>query len=311
MTTSAAPPSRVGRGRLRVTLTVAATLALAVAALAGSASRALRSPEPTANGQTPRRIISLIPAVTEMLFAIGAGPNVIAVSTYDRFPAQAAALPRVGALVDPDVEQILALRPDLVIVYGSQDDLAVRLGRADIPLFFYQHAGLADISETMRAIGRRVGRVAEANAAGAAFDRGLDDIRARVAGRPRPRTAVLFNREAGSLRGMLASGGTGFLHDILLTAGGDDAFDDIQRQSVQISVETLLARGPDAIVEIRYEAGWDPTLLEREYGIWRTLSAVPAVRNNRVHIFADDRFVIPGPRVVDAARLLADALHPQ
>lgn len=307
MTTVATRTFFAGRGRRWL----AALVALALVALAGSASLALRTPEPTITDQTPRRIISLIPAVTEMLFAIGAGPNVVAVSTFDRFPAEAAALPRVGALVDPDVEQILALRPDLVVVYSTQDDLAVRLGRAHIPLFHYQHAGLADIPETMRAIGQRVGRAAEADAAADTLDRGLAEIRERVAGRPRPRTAVLFNREIGSLRGMLASGGVGFLHDILVTAGGDDAFGDILRQSVQISAETLLARAPDAIVEIRFEAGWNPALLEQEYGVWRTLSAVPAVRDGRVHIFADDRFVIPGPRVIDAARLLARTLHPE
>jgi iron complex transport system substrate-binding protein len=290
---------------------LAAFAVLTVVVVAIPASLARRNVEPQATAQSPQRIISLIPAVTEMLFAMGAGPNVIAVSTYDRFPAEVAALPKVGALVDPDVEQILSLRPDLVIVYGTQDDLAVRLNRASIPLYAYQHAGLADISETMRAVGRRVGRAAQAEEAADAFDRGLEAIRERVANLPRPRTAVLFNREAGSLRGMLASGGVGFLHDILVTAGGDDVFGDIPRQSVQISAETLLTLAPDVIVEIRFESGWNPNLLERELGVWRTLSAVPAVRDNRVHIIADDRFVIPGPRVVAAAERLAQVLHPR
>ena len=86
------------------------------------------------SAQTPKRIISLVPNVTEILFAIGAGPQVVAVSTYDIEPAEVRALPTVGALVDPDTERIIALRPDLVITYGSQVDLHTQLKRVSIPL---------------------------------------------------------------------------------------------------------------------------------------------------------------------------------
>ena len=74
-------------------------------------------------GATARRIVSVVPAVTEMLFAIGAGPQVVAVSSYDNWPPEVKPLTRVGALLDPDVERILQLRPDLVVVYGKQSEL--------------------------------------------------------------------------------------------------------------------------------------------------------------------------------------------
>ena len=85
----------------------------------------------------PTRIISLVPAVSEMLFAVGAGPQVVAVSSFDDYPPEVLKLPRVGALLDPDLERILSLRPDLVIVYESQVDLRRQLGRASIPMFVY------------------------------------------------------------------------------------------------------------------------------------------------------------------------------
>src|SRR5262245_32966878 len=83
----------------------------------------------------PRRIISLVPNVTEILFAIGAGPQVVAVSNYDVEPPEVRTLPTVGALVDPDTEKIISLRPDLVITYGSKADLQAQLKRASIPFF--------------------------------------------------------------------------------------------------------------------------------------------------------------------------------
>ena len=113
--------------------------------------------------QAPKRIISLVPAVTEMLFAIGAGNEVVGVSSYDRFPPEVATRPKVGALIDPDFERILSLKPDLVVVYGSQAELIARLGRAQLPLFNYRHAGLGDVTSTIRELGTRIGRGAEAD----------------------------------------------------------------------------------------------------------------------------------------------------
>jgi cobalamin transport system substrate-binding protein len=260
--------------------------------------------------QRPRRIISVIPAVTEMLFAIGAGDQVVGVSSYDNYPPDVASRERVGALLDPNVERILALKPDLVIVYGTQQELIARLDRAGVPLFNYQHAGLADITVTIRKLGERVGRTQEAERVASGIERDIADIRARVAGRPRPRTALIFGREAGSLRSIYASAGVGFMHDMLETAGGTDAFADVKSQSLQLSAETLLARAPEVIVEVSSSAGWTPEKIERERRVWGGLPSLPAVRTGRIYILADDRLSIPGPRVADAIRLLARALHP-
>ena len=245
-----------------------------------------------------------------MLFAIGAGPQVIGVSSYDIYPAEVATRPKVGALVDPDFERILTLKPDLVVVYGTQADLITRLGRVNIPMFNYQHAGLADITSTIRALGARVGRTDEANRAAAAIERDLEAIRSRVAGRPRPKTVLLFGREPGSLRSLYASGGYGFMHDMLETAGGADIFADMKKQSVQTSAEMLLARSPEVIIEVHPAGEWTPARIARERAVWKGLPSLPAVKSDRIYILADDRLNTPGPRVAAAVRLLADILHP-
>lgn len=259
----------------------------------------------------PHRIISLIPAVTEMLFAMNAGDRVVGVSSFDRYPPEVAKRERVGALLDPDVERILTLKPDLVVVYGTQKELITRLDRAGVARFDYQHAGLADITVTIRRLGQRIGRADEADRLAAGIERDIGAIRTQVAGRPRPKTALLFDREPGSLRGMYASAGIGFMHDMLEVAGGADAFGDLQRQSLQLSSETLLARAPEVIIELQRTEGWPPDRIARELAVWKALSAVPAVRTGRVHIIADDRLSIPGPRVAEGARILARVLHPE
>jgi iron complex transport system substrate-binding protein len=289
------------RGLARA-IVVAAALA---AAVAGSACAQVEAPPSHAT-----RIVSLVPAVTEMLFAIGAGDRVVGVSSYDHFPPEVESRARVGALVDPDFERILSLRPDLVIVYGTQMELVGRLRQAGIPMYRYEHAGLADITQTISAVGELAGRPEAAASLIGRIESDLDAIRRRVAGRGRPKTALIFGRELGTLRGIFASGGVGFLHDMLELAGGEDVFGDVRRQNLQATAETLLARAPEVIIEIHPGPRWPPERIEREQRAWLGLPSLPAVRSNRVYILVDDRFSIPGPRVAEAVQLLADVLHP-
>ena len=258
----------------------------------------------------PTRIVSVIPAVTEMLFAVGAGPQVVGVGSYDHFPAAVEKLPRVGALLDPDFEKILSLRPDLVIAYSTQTDFIARLEKASIPVFRYEHAGLADIVTTIRQLGDRVGRTKDAEALASSMERDLDAIRLRVAPLPKVRTLLVFGREPGSLRGIYASGGVGFLHDLLVLAGGTDAFDDVKKQSVVISSEQVIARAPQAIIEL-YNQDTTDARIATERALWKQLPSVPAVRNSRIYLLRGDFLTSPGPRIVLAARAMADALHPR
>jgi cobalamin transport system substrate-binding protein len=259
----------------------------------------------------PRRIVSLIPATTEMLFAMGVSDRVAGVGAYDRFPPEVDRYPRVGGLLDPNVERILTLKPDLVIVYETQTDLIERLGRAAIPMFRYQHRGLPDILDTIRALGTRVGAGTSAESLAQRIEKTLADVRARVSGRPRPSTLLIFGREPGSLRRIDASGGYGFLHDLLEVAGGADVLADFKRQSVQVSTEMLLARAPQVIIELQYGDSPRRDELDAAVGVWDALPSVPAVRNKRVHILVGDEFVVPGPRIVLAAERLARIIHPE
>lgn len=258
----------------------------------------------------PQRIVSLVPNVTEMIFAVGAGPQVVAVSSFDEEPPAVRSLPRVGALLDPDTERIIAIRPDLVVVYGSQSDLQAQLARAKIPYFNYRHGGLDNILATMREIGARTGHGAEADTAVTAIEGRLAAVRARVAGARRPRTLLVFGREKGTLRNIYASGGEGFLHDMLLAAGGDDMFADITRESVQATTETILARAPDVILELRSTDIPDGVAIQEEIASWGALASVPAVKNHRVIILTGKSLTVPGPRVADSVERMARALHP-
>jgi iron complex transport system substrate-binding protein len=262
------------------------------------------------HAQQPRRIVSLVPALTEMLFAIGAGPQVVAVSSYDEFPPQVKSLPRVGALLDPDTERILSLTPDLVVTYGSQADLQTQMTRAAIATYDYRHGGLDHIFTTMRELGQRTGRGTEAGKVIAGIEARIAAVKARVAGKPRPRTLLVFSREARALRNVYVSGGRGFLHDMLVAAGGEDVFGDVGRESLQATTETILARAPEVILELRSENIPIGKALDEETQVWSRLGAVPAVRTRRVYFITGQQMTVPGPRVADGIERMAKALHP-
>jgi iron complex transport system substrate-binding protein len=288
---------------------LAIILAAACLGVLPHATRAPLAPLLTA-AETPRRIISLIPAVTEMIFAMGDSGRVVGVSNYDRFPAEVERIKKVGGLLDPDVEGILALKPDLVIVYATQKELIERLDRARIPYFNYQHRALPDIITTVRAVGARIGSAARADAVASDMERSLAAIRAATSPLPHPTTMLVFGRDPLSLRNVYASGGYGFLHDMLEIAGGRDVFEDVKRQSVQASTEMILTRRPEVIIELKYGNSLKDVDIPRELEAWNTLASVPAVKNHRVTILVGDDFVVPGPRVVGGTRKLAATLHP-
>ena len=255
----------------------------------------------------PQRIISLIPSTTEMLFAIGAGPRVIGVGNFDKYPPEALTRTKVGGLIDPDVERIFSLKPDLVVVYGTQNDLRTQLGRAGIPMFEYQHAGLPDITATIRQLGTRIGNIKESNAVADSIESEIADVRKRVAGRPRPRTLLVFGRDAETLRGIYASGAVGFLHDMLEVAGGTNVFSDIARQSIQTTSELAVARAPEVIIEIGVDTS---SSAGRNLRAWDSLPSVPAVRNKRIYQLRGDGMMNPGPRISASVRRVAEVLHP-
>ncbi len=269
----------------------------------------LKPDDRTAHAQTrPQRIVSIVPSVTEMLFAMAAGPRVIGVGNFDRYPPEALTRTKVGGLIDPDIERIISLKPDLVVVYGTQSDLRTQMERAVIPMFLYEHAGLSDITATIRQLGVRVGNVKESTDLANQIEADIADVKRRVAGRSHPRTLLVFGRDAETLRGIYASGGVGFLHDMLEAAGGTNVFADVKRQSIQTTSELAVARAPDVIVEIGVDTA---SAAGRNLRAWEALPSIPAVRTKRIYQLRGDGMMNPGPRMSTSVRRVAEVLHPE
>lgn len=249
----------------------------------------------------PPRVVSLVPAATEMLFALGAGDLVVGVSSYDSWPPEVASLPRVGALIDPDVERVLSLRPQVVVVDPSQSGLIAQLRAAGIRPYPYATGSLEAIIEHAAGLGEAVGRAADGQRLAADLRARLAAIAAEVAGRPRPAVLLVFGRRPGAFAELWVNGGVGFLADLVEIAGGDGLFADLERPSFRASLEVLLARPPEVVIEA--DADSDLATLRGE---WHGLPGFDSVRVVRLD---PETALVPGPRVIETAELLAQALH--
>jgi ABC-type Fe3+-hydroxamate transport system substrate-binding protein len=249
----------------------------------------------------PHRIICLVPSVTDSVFALGAGEDVVAISDFVHYPAEAMRKPSVGSLTDPSLETLLSLHPDLVLsmLHWTNQGTLDRLGHLGIPVFLVDTHGLAGILRTIVSLGHATNRAAPATGLVARLQQRIDAVRAAVAGKPV--TSVFM---AVSYDPVITIGKSSFITEIVEAAGGRSITDDIAQEWPQISMEAVIARAPQALLMMR---GGTITLaiLKTRPG-WDKL---PAVRAGRVY-FIDQRVELPSPIAIDALEDLAKQFHP-
>lgn len=252
----------------------------------------------------PERIVSTAPSFTEMLFAVGAGERVVAVSTYCHFPAPVERLPRIGTYLEPNVEAIIRLRPDLVLVHAEHPQIVRQLKAAGIATLALRNTGLDETLRSATEIGRAVGREAEGTAVEARLRQGLSAMRKETA-RPNPPTLLfIVGRTPGRLDGMLAVGKGSYLNDLISAAGGRNVLADSPIAYPKISVEGVLRLNPDVIVDMgdmTATTGVSADHIAAVVRLWGGVPALRAVQRKKVFAVASDLYVVPGPRVLDAA----------
>ena len=252
-----------------------------------------------------RRVVSLAPNVTELLFAIGAGDQVVGIDRYSDQPAgPVQRLPSVGSDYEPSLEKIVALAPDLVLLSRSANrrETADALERLGVPSFITETPAVADMPRTMRDLGTLTGHVADAAAQLAHLQDGLAAVRARVAGRPRPRVLVVVWPEP-----LYVGGRETFTHDLIDVAGGKNVAADV-RGYTTFPLERVLAAAPDVIILPTHAASGTGDAAAVAY--WSRWPSIPAVRDHRVFAVEDAIISRPGARLVQGAERLAALLHP-
>lgn len=251
----------------------------------------------------PRRIVSLIPALTELLFAVDAGDRLVGRTRYGDRPAGARSVPSVGEGVRPSLESVMARSPDLVVLYRGVGNRRIpdRLEELGVPVMAVRHDGFEDLERNLERLGRLTGREEEARAVRRRIRCQLAAVARTVAGRPR---VPVFYEVWGDPPVTVAGGS--YLDSLLTIAGGRNVFGDLDAPSPTVGLEAILARGPEVIVRAEGRSGGAPPPAERPG--W---DALEAVRSGRVRAVDGDLVHRLGPRVGRAAAALATAIHPE
>jgi iron complex transport system substrate-binding protein len=257
----------------------------------------------SADAATPRRIVSLAPSVTETLFALGAGPEVVGVSQYCDYPAEVRKLPRVGSFLTPNLEAIIALRPTLVIGLGlSSDQREIRaLNSMGYPVLLVSDASLDEIETSIAAVGARIGREVEARDLVSKIRAQVATVSERLSSSQVVRALMLVGHQP-----IVAVGRGTFLNQLLGLARADNIAAVSGQEWPQLSLEYIIAMRPEVILD--GSMGNDPSSPSQ---FWQKYQTIPAVSEHRVFGYPQDPILHSGPRVGHSLEMIARMIHPE
>jgi iron complex transport system substrate-binding protein len=252
----------------------------------------------------PRRIVSLVPSATELLFALGAEDRLVGVTDFCDHPAQARRKPSVGGMLSPSLEAIVALRPDLVLVTdeGNRQETFEQLQRLGLPFYGVHARRLAEVFEVTTRLAALGGRPAAARPLIAGLERRVQAVTAAVAPHRRPRVLYVLWSEP-----LIVPARAALVTELITLAGGDSITAGEPGDYPRLGLEAAVARAPEVIVLARHDAGAGPLARDR----WERLATIPAVRSGRIHEVDGSVLHRYGPRVVDGLERLARVIHPE
>jgi iron complex transport system substrate-binding protein len=249
----------------------------------------------------PHRVICLIPSVVDIIYSLGAGADVVAISDFTKYPKEALQKPSIGLPLSPSMEAIVAQHPDLVLGSGDLNVLesAGSLQRLGIPVFMVDPHGVDGIYASILSIGKVLNREADAAALVARLRARVEVVKARVAGKPKLRVLMAIWYDP-----VMTIGKKAFIGELIEAAGGRSVTDDIAQEWPEISLESIVSRQPDALLFIK-----GSKLTAEDLKIRPGWEHVTAVQQGRVY-YVDDRIQYPSPVAFDALEDLAKQFHP-
>jgi len=250
----------------------------------------------------PQRIISLAPANTEILYALGLGDRVVGVTEYCNYPPEAAEKPKVGGFSDVDLEQVVGLEPDLVLATSLHtSEVVPALQERGVPVFVVDPQTVLGVLETIRTIGHITGKDQAAAALTSQMQERINAVQETIKDAPRPRVFWELGPE------LYTAGPGSFLNDLIVMAGGENVAADAESPWPQLSLEAIVLKDPAIVVLADHNYGETAETVTQRSGWWN----ITAVREGRiVELTDDDIFSRPGPRIVEGLEFLAQAFHP-
>lgn len=261
----------------------------------------------------PRRIVSMAPSITETLCALGCEDRLIAVTDFCEFPPEVRNLPRVGGYLNPNLEAVVRLKPDLVIAPAGGENLTEKLRQLGLEVLTVDHRSVEGLFASLTILGERLAVKDQAQKLAHRWREQLDAVSEQCRGRPRPRVLLVVDRPLSEerLEGLCGVGRDGFLDEMIEIAGGKNVLEDSPVAFPVLSAEGVLRLDPEVIVDIQAGKQLTPEDHPKLLRAWQQVKEVSAVRNRRVYLLGNEVPVVPGPRMVELAKALARCFHPE
>lgn len=252
----------------------------------------------------PQRIVSLVPSATEMIYALGGEERLVGRTDFCDYPPAARTKTSVGGMINPNLELLVTLKPDLVIAThsGNREETFTQLSRLGIPVYLVGADRIADVKEVARRLALLTGRAAAVEALLERIDRRVASVREAVRASARPRVLYVLWPDP-----LIVPGRTALVTELIDVAGGTSITAADAEQYPRYSLEAAVAKAPDVIVLANHGTRSGPIAIDR----WKRLTSLPAIKRGRIHSVDGNLMHRYGPRMLDGLDELARAIHPE
>jgi iron complex transport system substrate-binding protein len=254
------------------------------------------------NNFPPQRIISVAPNITEILFALGLDNQIVGVTDFCDYPIAAKLKPKIGGFSNPNLEQIIALKPDLVVITAdsNQDAMTKQLWRLNIPVYIINPKTIFGILTTIHHLGEVTGTVTTANNLTQQLQHRIELVQHKVKGLPKPKVLFLWSEIP-----LITAGQETFTDSLIELAGGLNIAHESKIKYPKYSLEEIIRQQPEIIIVANMQSQIDTTVYSR----WQKWNQIPAVRNHRVYSINSDIMARPAPRIIDGLEELELLIH--
>ncbi len=256
----------------------------------------------------PRRVISLSPNFTEILYDIGAQDQLVGVTDFCKFPPEAQEKEKVGGWVNPNVEKIVALKPDLVLVPQFTSDGGARFKKLGLPVWVLSWATVEDVLDLYDLIGKKLGHGTEARKAKARLQARLDQLKGNKSNEAPLSVLFIVDHTPGTLQQLYGVGSHNFVDELIQWTGGKNMLGDSPVEYPLVSKEQIVGRDPDVIITVLPPQA-KPDEEKADVDSWKQLPSLKAVREGHIYCFQGDDLMVPGPTMLHLAQLISEALR--
>ena len=258
----------------------------------------------------PQRIISTSPSITEILFELGLQDRVVAVTDFCIYPEEACQLPSIGGVLNPDIETIVSLAPDLIILQSDSAKVKKNIKSLGIPTLSIQVRTISDIFESINRLGKELNCQEAAKKLLLLLKNKINSFKQRLAGQLPKKVLLLLGDSSDPAHDLYAVGPGTFLNELLVLSGGKNILKNSKAQYPKLSKEYIIEQSPEIIIEAGPKSNLSQKEIDYRVKQWNRFPSIQAVRDKRIYFIGADYILIPGPRLVKILENFAQVINP-